>query len=56
MRRRVFLPALVCGSVPTGFAFAAIGHLGHSEPGWAIALSGFVPVMLWLAAARVLKR
>jgi hypothetical protein len=50
------LPALACGSVPTGFAFAAIGNLGHSEPGWAIALSGLVPVLLWLAAARVLKR
>lgn len=56
MRRRVFLPALACGALPTGFAFAAIGHLGHSEPGWAIALSGLVPVLLWLAAARVLKR
>jgi uncharacterized membrane protein YdjX (TVP38/TMEM64 family) len=56
MRRRVFLPALACGSIPTGFAFAAIGHLGHSEPGWAITLSGIVPVVLWLAAARVLKR
>ena len=56
MRRRVFFPALVCGSLPTGFAFAAIGHLGQSEPGWAMALSCIVPVLLWLAAARVLKR
>ena len=56
MRWRVFLPALACGSVPTGFVFAAIGHLGQSEPGWAFALSAFVPVVLWLGAARVLKR
>ncbi|MDZ4402001.1 VTT domain-containing protein [Prosthecobacter sp.] len=56
MRWRVFLPALGCGSVPLGFAFAAIGHLGQSEPGWAIALSCLVPVLLWLGAARVLRR
>jgi uncharacterized membrane protein YdjX (TVP38/TMEM64 family) len=56
MKWRVFLPALACGSVPLGFAFAAIGHLGQSEPGWAIALSCIVPVLLWLGAARVLGR
>ncbi|MFN0076385.1 MAG: TVP38/TMEM64 family protein [Prosthecobacter sp.] len=56
MRWRVFLPALVCGSVPTGFAFAAIGHVGQSEPGWAMALSCIMPVLLWLGAARVLRR
>jgi uncharacterized membrane protein YdjX (TVP38/TMEM64 family) len=56
MRWRVFLPALACGSVPTGFVFAGIGHLGQSEPGWAFALSAIVPVLLWLGAARVLKR
>ena len=55
MRWRVFLPALACGSVPTGFVFAAIGHLGQSEPAWAFALSAIVPVLLWLGAVRVLK-
>ncbi len=56
MRCRVFFLALACGSIPTGFAFAAIGHLGQSEPGWAVALSCVVPVLLWLAATRWLKR
>ncbi|MFC5455168.1 TVP38/TMEM64 family protein [Prosthecobacter fluviatilis] len=56
MRWRVFLPALACGAVPTGFVFAAIGHLGQSEPAWAFALSAIVPVLLWLCAARMLKR
>lgn len=56
MRRRVFLPALACGSLPTGFAFAAIGHLGHDQPGWAVALSCLLPVVLWLGAARWLRR
>ncbi len=56
MRWREFLPALACGSVPTGFAFAAIGHVGQSEPGWAIALSCIVPVLLWLGAMQVLRR
>lgn len=56
MQRRVFFPALACGSVPTGFAFALIGHLGHDEPVWAVVLSCVIPVLLWLAAARVLRR
>ena len=56
MRWRVFLPALACGSVPTGFVFAGIGHLGQSEPAWAFALSAIVPILLWLGAVRVLKR
>ncbi len=56
MRWRVFLPALVCGSLPTGFVFAGIGRLGQSEPGWAFALSAIVPILLWLAAAKVLRR
>lgn len=56
MRLGVFLPALACGSLPTGFAFAAIGHLGQQQPGWAIALSCLLPVALWLAAARLAGR
>lgn len=55
MRWRVFLPALMCGSVPTGFVFAAIGHLGHENPLWAVILSCVVPVLLWLGSARLLK-
>jgi uncharacterized membrane protein YdjX (TVP38/TMEM64 family) len=53
---RTFVVALACGSVPLGFAFAAIGHLGQSNPSKAIALSAIVPVLLWLIAARLLKR
>lgn len=56
MRMRVFVPALACGSLPTGFAFAAIGHLGQEQPVWAMALSAALPVALWLLAARVLKK
>jgi uncharacterized membrane protein YdjX (TVP38/TMEM64 family) len=53
---RTFLFALLCGSVPTGFLFAAIGALGREEPGWALGLSVVVPVALWLAARRWLPR
>ncbi len=53
---RVFIVALACGSVPLGFAFAAIGHLGHAQPGWAMALSALVPVLLWLTARRLLTK
>lgn len=54
MRWRVFLPALICGSLPTGFAFAAIGHLGQNDPSTAITLSCIVPVLLWFGAMKVL--
>ncbi len=50
MPLRPFLVALVCGSLPMGFAFAAIGDLGSSNPALAIALSTVVPVLLWLVA------
>lgn len=52
---RTFLVALVCGTVPLGFGFAAIGALGATSPGTAIALSAIVPVLLWLLARRVLR-
>ena len=56
MRRRVFFPALACGSLPTGFVFAAIGHLGKEQPGWAVVLSCALPVLLWLGARRWLRQ
>ncbi len=52
---RNFLLALICGTLPLGFAFAAIGALGNTRPGMAIALSALVPVLLWLLARRLLK-
>lgn len=56
MRRRTFLLALTCGSLPLGFAFAAIGQVGHDSPGLALLLSGAVPVFLWLIAGRLVKK
>ena len=49
---RTFLLALTCGSVPLGFAFAAIGHLGHQNPALALLLSALVPLVLWGLARR----
>ena len=53
---RSFVISLACGALPVGFAFAAIGALGPSHPGWAITLSGLVPIGLWIAAKRFLKK
>jgi uncharacterized membrane protein YdjX (TVP38/TMEM64 family) len=50
---RRFLVALSCGSVPLGFAFAAIGSLGHQSPVAALALSALVPLALWSLARRL---
>lgn len=52
MRWRTFWMALLCGSLPLGFAFAAIGHLGHENPAAALALSAVVPVCMWWVARR----
>ena len=56
MKWSTFLLALACGSLPVGFAFAAIGHVGQDRPGLALLLSGAAPVMLWLIAGRLLKK
>lgn len=49
---RTFWVAMVCGSLPLGFAFAAIGHLGHDNPALALLLSAALPALLWWMAAR----
>lgn len=49
--RRFFL-ALLCGSVPMGFLFAAIGKAGQEVPGLAFGLSLLIPAVLWLVARR----
>jgi uncharacterized membrane protein YdjX (TVP38/TMEM64 family) len=51
-----FLLAVLCGSLPMGFVFAAIGALGQEEPAWALVLSIVVPALLWLGARRWLRR
>jgi len=43
-----FLIALLCGTAPLGFTFAAIGHSGAEHPILAIVLSALVPPILWL--------
>lgn len=47
-----FALALACGSLPLGFIFAAIGHLGHASPASALLLSALLPAVLWLGVAR----
>jgi uncharacterized membrane protein YdjX (TVP38/TMEM64 family) len=45
----LFLVALVCGTLPPAFTYAAVGALFDSEPLWALLLSVLLPVLLWLA-------
>ncbi len=47
MPARRFVAALACGSVPLGFAFAAIGSAGREQPGLALLLSAVLPPVLW---------
>ena len=52
MPARTFFGALACGAVPTGFAYAAIGASGREFPALALALSVFVPLLLWIVVRR----
>ncbi|MFN0130710.1 MAG: TVP38/TMEM64 family protein [Verrucomicrobiales bacterium] len=52
MPARPFFVALACGSLPLGFAFAAIGAAGQKNPVLALALSALVPALLIFAARR----
>ena len=56
MNLRTYLISLTCGSLPVGFAFAAIGALGKTSPEVAVLLSAVLPIMLWFGAQRWLKR
>jgi uncharacterized membrane protein YdjX (TVP38/TMEM64 family) len=56
MPLRLFAAALLCGSVPLGFTYAAIGHAGIEHPALALVLSAVVPAGLWLLAQHWVKR
>ena len=56
MRLRTFVIALLCGTVPMGFAYAAVGALFTQEPRWAMGLSIALPVVLWLIFRPFLAR
>ena len=47
MRWPVFVVALLSGSVPLGFTFAAIGHLGAEAPLTTLVASALLPLALW---------
>ncbi len=44
-----FLGALICGTLPLGFVFATIGHLGEERPLLTLAISALAPFLLWAA-------
>ena len=51
-----FLLALVCGTLPLAFTFAAVGERGVDSPVLALLLSAALPVVLWPLAQWFLKR
>ena len=56
MPMRKFLAALTVGSVPTGFAFAAIGAGWAHDPGLALLVSFVLPILLLPVALYLLRR
>ena len=55
MRTRVFVVALLCGTVPMGFCYATVGSLFEKEPTWALGVSVALPVGLWLAVRPLMR-
>ena len=55
MPARTFTLALICGSVPMSFVYAAIGAAGQENPKLAIGFSVLVPPVLW-AVVRLFTR
>jgi uncharacterized membrane protein YdjX (TVP38/TMEM64 family) len=56
MRTSLFIIALLCGSVPMGFGYAAVGTLFAADPAWALGASVLVPCIIWLAIRPFLRR
>lgn len=44
---RKFFMALACGSIPMGFVFATVGHLGQDMPILTIVICALAPLILW---------
>ena len=55
MRTQMFIAALLCGTVPMGFCYAAVGSMFTREPAWALGLSVALPVFLWLAVRPLMR-
>lgn len=56
MPAKTFHLALTAGSLPLGFAFAAIGALGTDKPVLAVTFSAVLPVLLYALAAWWMKK
>ncbi len=56
MPARTFFTALACGSLPLGFAFAAVGAAGVEHPALALTLSAVLPPAIWLLVRPLFSR
>ena len=56
MRFTTFLAALLCGSIPLGFAYASLGHLGEDQPVLTLVASALLPFVLWFLVRPLLQR
>ena len=54
MKPMLFFIALLCGSLPLGFAFAWLGHFGHTNPQTMVIASAVIPPILWFAAHKTM--
>ncbi|BBM84804.1 TVP38/TMEM64 family protein [Candidatus Uabimicrobium amorphum] len=55
MRMKLFVTALLCGSIPQAFLFATLGAWGKEELFFTFAVATFVPVILLFAVWPIIK-
>ncbi len=56
MNLRVFVPALLLGTLPTSAFFAFLGTVGRDDSAWGIAVAVVLPAVVWVMLAPILKR
>ena len=56
MRFAVFLTALICGSIPLGFAYASLGYLGEDRPIPTLLIAALLPFVLWFFVRPMLNQ
>lgn len=56
MRFPIFTAALICGSAPLGFVFAAIGQAGAHVPVLTLGASALAPFLLWSLLRPVMRK
>jgi uncharacterized membrane protein YdjX (TVP38/TMEM64 family) len=56
MRLKLFIPALILGTLPTAAFFSYLGTVGRENSNFGIIVAVFLPAMIWFIVSPFLKR